>query len=221
VKPITPIPEVIMTTYTRSELRAWLLIITTAGALSACAGVPAQYRTSRLAIQKSGLATLKYSMDGSKPEKVHGFVTYRSSFLELLSQQPSALAEAKRAVPYHYAAAGVALASTAYALTELVAAVGGSDGETLGELDEASAHAERGAFAGLGGIVGMLILSKLAQSHMYGSVGMFNEGLKASNGGADDSKLGLNALSVLPNTFRLDPKGSIGIGWTVHVGGRR
>jgi hypothetical protein len=184
------------------------LIVVTAG----CAGVPAEYRNaSPLALQKSFFGGYKYTYRGGEAAKAIGMVTYTASFRELLSQQPDALAEAERGVPWHY----VNLASTAgfaiYSIVTLVNAVNDqSNASSIAELNEAS-DISGTDIAVMVGLSAVSVASGLAaRSHLLTAARLFNNGAN-STGAADSPRSRL--LSALPTTLRIDPiRGDYGVG---------
>lgn len=200
----------------RRSARHLMLALGAVALVAGCASVPEQYRTSRLALERGGLGSVRFTFDGSQPEKVIGLFTYNSSFLDVLAQQPLALAEARRAVPYHYASAGIFVVGTLYTLSEFLAYVSASsDAGTLGELGEASARGDR-VLAAIAATTLLGILPSIpANRHMYASVGLFNAGLTdpAGNGTGPEA---WSPLSIVPNRLALDPAARrLSLGWTV------
>jgi len=177
----------------------------------ACAGVPAEYQESRLALQHGGLSGYKYTFDGSEPAGVYNFFgLYQPSFVELMSQQPDALAVSRRAQPLMYASLGVTLLSTAYGVSEFVA-FAGVEGDDLAATDEKSEHLTRAVAAVTGGVILGAILRIPVKNRLYEAVGMFNEGLESPD---DDAQASNQAAEFLPNSLRVDPtSGRVDLGW--------
>ncbi len=174
--------------------------------LSSCASVPAEYRSSRLALQKTTFSGFKYTFDGSDPDRVRGLWLgmYNPSFLDLLSQEPAALAEAKKAEPFVYAGLAITAISTIYAISELAAAAS-SDNETFAQLNESEEHLTRSMGAVIGGLIFNAILGIPVRNHLLNSVGLFNAGLDG-----DDSEMSAGIPSnkiryVVPNSVRANP----------------
>jgi len=179
-------------------------------ALSGCSAIPAQYRTSKLALQKSGLGPHKYTYDNSAPARVYGFVTYSASFKDLLSRQPAALAEASRAVPYHYVVMAMNVGTLVYGGITIANVLSEAEEDPVGgsaKLESMMAVAVANTV--LGGVLGYA-----ARNHMLRAVDIFNREPAAPGSAA--SGLLDNLVSAIPNTIQLDPvRQRVGIGWSL------
>ena len=180
--------------------------------LSACASVPAEYQSSRLALERGFFSGYKYTFDGSEPEGVYNFWgLYNGAFLDLLSQQPAALEEAESATPLLFAKAGITTVLSIYAIFEATAATRGST--SIYDSNDSDAHLTNAIGALIGSVVAGAVLGIPIQNRLYNSVGMFNAGLAPPP--ADRSNRGL--LSVMPNTLRLNPATrQIDLGWKLR-----
>ena len=162
-----------------------------------CVSAPAEFRNSSpIALQRGVFSGYKYTYQGGEAEKLLGFISYSSSFRELMSQQPAALAEAKRAVPFQYLT-GVALAGFTYSSLRYSS----SDADAFGT-----------EFQMMVGSVALFgVFSNLANKHALNSVRIFNAGVGDSGEAASWMR---PVFATLPNTLRFDPvRGNYGIGW--------
>jgi hypothetical protein len=189
-------------------------------------GVPEELESSRLALQERRFLStgVKYTLDDAERESVHTLLgTYDRSFREVLSQQPEALAEAERAVPYQYASLGVLVLGTAYAVSQMVDAAGNSsEAQTFGELDEASGQVERAFFAAVGAALFSALLNTPARTHLYDAVTMFNGGLDSSESPPEERGLAQRVFSGARPSARLSPAlWRLDLGVTLRTGRRR
>jgi hypothetical protein len=183
--------------------------------ITACVRIPAQYRTSRLAVQKSGVATLNYTLDGSERRKIfNAWGSYNRDFTDLLGGQPAALEEARRGIPYNTAAWVVMGVGSFYSIGQLVAAMS-EDHETLGGLSRTSARTERALGVMLGTVLTAAILGGRKTHHMYSAVGIFNAGLGETEGGLEPR---LNTAWLMPQHLGFDPVDRrIWLGWRLPI----
>lgn len=205
------------------------VLISAATVLSGCVtasfkSIPEELKSSRLALHERRVFStgVKYTLEGREQEPVHTLLgTYTGSFRDLLSQQPEALAEAERAVPYQYASLGIFVLGNAYAISQFVAAVNKtSEAQTAAQIDEGSGQAERAFGAAIATALFSLILRTPARSHLYDSVVMFNAGLDSSGPDRMERSVTSPMLSVLPSAVRLNPlTRQIDVGWTLRTGG--
>ncbi len=204
----------------KSHTRAGL-IVASLTMLSACVTVPQQYSSSRLALEKGTFSGFKYTYDGSEPEGVYNFWgTYSGSFTDRLSEQPSALEEARRALPYQYASLGLTAAFTIYAVSELVKGSDTGSG-SFSDINEAEGHLTNVIGAALGIVITGIVLGIPARNHLYNSVGMFNGGLAQPS---DRVHRGMapKLLPILPSTVRLNASTrQVDIGWRLRLDPRR
>lgn len=181
--------------------------------LPACASIPMEHQDSRLALQRGGLSGFKYTMDDSEPEGVYNFWgNYNPEFTGLLSSDPIALAEAKKAEGFMYASLGVTLVSAAYSFRELYRAAT-IDNSTLGGLTAQDQHLQRAVGGMLGGVILSSVLRIPTRDHLYNAVGAYNAGLDSDEDGDGE---GPSAMTWHPNALSVDPMtGRVGIGWRI------
>ncbi len=193
---------------------AALLLVGLFATLSGCAGIPAKYQSSqKLALRKGFLGPYKYTYENGTPAKVYGMVSYSASFKKVLSQQPAALAEAERAVPYHYATLALAAGLGLYSIVTFVDVISQSDQDPFG------AAAKLNSVAGvmLAGSVFGAVLGYPSRSHLLRAVDHFNGNPTPPDLGSSEPRFEWNLASVLPSTVQLDPVGQrVGIGWVLR-----
>jgi len=190
------------------------LSIAVAAVSSACASVPAELQDSRLALQRGTLSGAKYSLDGSEPEGVYSFLgMYQQPYLELLSEQPDALAVAESAKPYQYASLAVLAVGGIYGISELIAAAN-SDSDSFAGIDEADSHLTNVLVAMVGMVAANAVLQIPIRNRLYDSARMYNEGLDATDRGPS---LLEGLFGSLPNSIGWNPvTRGVDVGWAFH-----
>lgn len=205
----------------RSSVRQPVLLLLVLGlsmSLSGCLGVPSQYRASEpLALQKSTFGPYKYTYEGDEAKKVMGMVTYSASFKDVLAQQPDAMQEAQRAVPFQYIGGVSGIAFGVYAIVTTVRDINRTtNASSFEELNQSStvSGTDIAIILGLGGLT--IVSSLVARSHLLRAVDLFNDG---TNGGDEaDSPLWAHVRAAFPNTLQVNPaRGEYGIGWSLHL----
>ncbi|MGH7459731.1 MAG: hypothetical protein ACREMA_01725 [Longimicrobiales bacterium] len=176
-------------------------------ALLGCASsVPAKYRTSEpIALQKSFFGPFRYTHQNGPPEQVYGLVTYSSSFKELLSQRPAALAEAQGAAPFLYGSSALSIGYAAYGAVTIANVL--SESDVSNSLDSfVGVTLAYGVFAG--------VLGYASRSHLLRAVDQFNSSPTVPEPNLNESRW--SPAAILPTTMQLDRGGRLEIGWTLR-----
>lgn len=133
----------------------------------------------------------------------------------MLAEQPAALEEAQKAVPYHYATLAIVIPSTVYSIMLFADVLSQANSNSLAGINEASNTSDRLVAVTLLSSVAAGLLSIAARNHMFKSEGLFNEALAAPDSSGDRARWTAHAARILPDRFSADPvRGRYGIGWS-------
>jgi hypothetical protein len=179
-----------------------------------CASVPAQYRNSSpIALQSGLFRGYTYTHENSAPARVLGTVSYSSSFRELLAQEPEALAEAQRAVPFHYLAGASTLGVAVYSLVSIVNQFNRqANASTPAELTRAGeiSTTDIAVTLGLGAV--SVVAGRSARSYLLNAVEIFNA--RSEENASDGAGAARETPGPLPTLLEIDPFGRrLLLGW--------